>query len=126
MKNIIALFTLLAALTVGAQSNIVGCVRLVWTDNNSPDVTADPTYHWNLYHGTNMTIPLTNWVKIATSQSGVTNIPINIPGGTHFFYVTCQNWWEESPPSNVAGTNTPTNLLAVTLRITSLSRTNAP
>jgi hypothetical protein len=127
MRKLIAIVFMLSALTASAQStNIVGCVTFAWGDNNPPATQADPSYHYNFYHSTNVTVPLTNWVKIATAASGVTNLPVNIPAGTHYFFVTAADWWSESPPSNIASTNTPAILLALTLSIEILSRTNGP
>jgi hypothetical protein len=127
MRKLIVFVFMLTALVASAQStNVVGCVTFAWSDNNTPLVKSDPSYHYNFYHSTNIAVPLTNWVKIATSMSGVTNLPVNIPAGTHYFFVTAQDWWGESGPSNIASTNTPAALLSLSLVLQSLVRTNGP
>jgi hypothetical protein len=127
MRKLIVFVFMLVTMVASAQTtNIVGCVTFAWGDINPPATQADPSYHYNFYHSTNILVPLTNWVKIATVASGVTNLPVNIPAGTHYFFVTAQDWWSESPPSNIASTNTPAMLSALTLSIESLSRTNGP
>ena len=121
MKKLLCLIVLLSACAAWSQTNI-GCVTFGWTDPNPPG--AVESYYF--YHSTNYSLPLTNWTKIAIVQGGVTNIPVNIPAGYHWFFVTCSNAWSgETVPSNIASTNVPSLLGPITnLQIISLIRTN--
>lgn len=79
-------------------------VTLAW-DYPAAEVT--PDLKFNLYHSDDPALPLQKWVLL-TSVSGTNlTVTVRIEPGRHFFYLTAQNWWGESNPSNVASTPAP-------------------
>lgn len=111
-RKALTLAVLLAASAAWGQSNNV---NLMWS--------ASPSYRGNgrewylIYHSTNVATPTTNWGLITTIPAsatnvvlGVTNIvpvtntPLFIVPGEHYFFLTFSNFWTNSVPSVPAGT----------------------
>ena len=78
-----------------------GNVTLLW---DYPLAERTPDISFKLYHSTNITIPLTNWVCITNVASTATNINVKVTPGVNFFTLTASNFWGESDFSNVAAT----------------------
>jgi len=99
MKKLLTVLGLVALVAIAAPPS--GKVTLVW-DYPTNEMTTNLWF--NLYHSTNITVPLANW-PLMTNIVGTTNlVKIQVVPGEHYFYVTASNWWAESPPSNVAAT----------------------
>jgi len=103
-KTIIASIILIAGLLItggypsGPPS---GRVNLVWdypTNELSPDLV------FRLFHSTNITVPMTNWVVLTNVPGTSTSVSVVITPGIHFFVMTASNFWGESDFSNVAST----------------------
>lgn len=77
---------------------------------------------FNLYSSTNLSTPLSNWVRIASYpatnanwySNGLWKVPVQgtnyvftvtntVLPGVQFFYVAASNFWTESDPSNTVG-----------------------
>lgn len=101
---------LLAAAAAVAVEPSTGVVNLGWVNPN-PSNSVDA---FCLYGSTNLTLPLTNWTKLATQTNGnATNLVLRVTPAQYWFFLTCSNGWGESPPSNTAGP-TPRSLSQVT------------
>jgi hypothetical protein len=107
MKKLTALFLsafAAFALAFAGPGDMATALHLVWEPDPLNDARGgvDVTC---VYWSTNVSTPLTNWVKVATVP-GTTNkwqiTNVSILSGPHFYFVTASNVTGESRPSNVA------------------------
>jgi hypothetical protein len=97
--GLLAIVALLAGAVFSQQTPIDGRVTVEW-DYPSNDV---PTMTFNVYHSTNISLPVANWPKLASVQ-GATRVPLTVTPGPNYFVCTASNFWGESDFSNVAST----------------------
>ena len=79
-------------------------VTLAW-DYPSAELNTNLTF--KLYHSTNPTLPLAQWMPFTNIAGTNLSVALSINVGVHFFFLTASNWWGESDPSNVASTPAP-------------------
>lgn len=108
---------------------VIFFVSLAWAGFNTKvklewdyPPTELPGITFNIYHSTNLAVPLSNWTRI-TNVVGVTNVILPlIPTGQHFYYATASNAiYGESDPSNIATTGpAPRSGASLNMRIQGL------
>lgn len=105
MRTLLALLVCAFALVAKADTN-TNCVTLTW--DKSPDDTGGTNQQYILHHSTDLSVPKTNWVAVATAPAGTTNATIAELPAVHYFYITfavfAPDGWGESDPSNVVST----------------------
>ena len=102
MKTLLTSFAaLLAGIVALVQAaSPSGNVTFVWTDTNSPGLVQSYCIYWS----PTVTLPMSNWVKVATIPAPTNQFTTNIAVGENYFAMTCSNWWGESPFSVIAST----------------------
>ena len=116
LKRLLLLPLLMLGLLIGlAAQSPSGNVVLAF---DYPVSDLDTNLVFKLYGTTNVALPLTNWLVMASAAAtsavstnligtnlvATFNIPVTITPGRFFFVCTASNFWQESVPSNVAST----------------------
>jgi hypothetical protein len=57
-----------------------------------------------VYHSTDITVPMTNWIVLISVPGNASNTPITIIPGAHFYSGTYSNMWGEGGFSAVVST----------------------
>lgn len=96
----LAVVSVATAIAVVMPGQMRNTITLTW--DTYPSNAADVL---KVYSSTNLSFSLSNWPLIATVSTTNVSLTIsNIVSQQCWFYMTASNWWGESPPSSVVGT----------------------